>query len=254
MSGLDILIVEDEVPLAKLYSSVTSADGHAVTLSVNGFEALEKIQGRRFDLVLLDINLGSGPDGFDVLRSIRELNRGERVVMITARGSPHDIETGLITLRADNYLVKPMGEVMFRVRLRAEVRQVQKIERKETVFTYKPLSIRVGTETCCLIMGSHTKLLAATDSAVLRSLLLNMETIQTPEMLAPIILGHSVSSSLTATERQRVYAIMARLRERINRFLESNTSDLGKRAVSAEDVFESVYSNGWRCKRATADI
>ena len=255
MSGLDILIVEDEVPLAKLYRAVASADGHSVTLVVTGFEALEKIQRRRFDLVLLDINLGSGPDGFDVLHTIRDLNRGERVVMITARGSPHDIETGLIALRADNYLVKPMGESMFRIRLRAEVRQVRKIA-PTTTFINGPLTVRIENETCSLNIGDHIKLLPPKDGAVLCKLLSAPSVIHTPEMLAPVILGISEARPITLSEKEQMHMVITRMRSRIDRFIERSQVSLPNRnqaQLSAIDIIESVYGKGWRCNLATAD-
>ncbi len=255
MSGLDILIVEDEASLAELYGSVASTAGHHVAVVANGYDALEKIQGRRFDLILLDINLGHGPDGFDVLSAIRDLDRGERVVMITARGSPHDIETGLVTLRADNYLVKPMGREMFRIRLQAEVRQVQKVAPSAATFRIDLLTIRIENETCSLIIGEYVKRLRSKPSSIFIRLLSAPAEIHTPEMLAPIVLGFAEERYTTPSEKAQIHLAITRMRADIDRFIEQVNESLpvNKRLrIAAADIIENVYGKGWRCNLTTA--
>jgi CheY-like chemotaxis protein len=63
----EILVVEDEPAIAELVRRRLDEEGYAVTLARSGPKALELAAARRFDLVLMDINLGKfSPDGFAV--------------------------------------------------------------------------------------------------------------------------------------------------------------------------------------------
>ena len=110
-----VLIVEDEVRLAKHIASALSVAGHDPVSTHDGETALGEILGTAFDLVVLDVGL-PGIDGFEVLRKMRARRIGSRVLMLTARGELNDRVLGL-HLGADDYLPKPfaMQELMARV-------------------------------------------------------------------------------------------------------------------------------------------
>jgi DNA-binding response OmpR family regulator len=110
-----ILIVEDDVRLARQIASALTEAGHDPIVVHNGEQALDKAKGTPFDLIVLDIIL-PGMDGFDVLRHLRSQHLTSRVLMLTARGEVKDRVTGL-QLGADDYLPKPfaMRELVARV-------------------------------------------------------------------------------------------------------------------------------------------
>jgi DNA-binding response OmpR family regulator len=110
-----ILIVEDEVPVARQIVSALTEAGHDPRAVHNGEAALDETRKRPFDLIVLDIIL-PGMDGFAVLRHLRSQHMASRVLMLTARGEMKDRVTGL-QLGADDYLPKPfaMGELVARV-------------------------------------------------------------------------------------------------------------------------------------------
>jgi DNA-binding response OmpR family regulator len=110
-----ILVVEDDVQLAKQVSSALTEAGHDPIFVRDGERALDKAKEAPFDLIVLDIIL-PGMDGFDVLRHLRSQHVGSRVLMLTARGEVKDRVTGL-QLGADDYLSKPfvMRELVARV-------------------------------------------------------------------------------------------------------------------------------------------
>jgi DNA-binding response OmpR family regulator len=110
-----ILVVEDDVQLAKQVSSALTEAGHDPIFVRDGERALDKAKEAPFDLIVLDIIL-PGMDGFDVLRHLRSQHVGSRVLMLTARGEVKDRVTGL-QLGADDYLSKPfaMRELLARV-------------------------------------------------------------------------------------------------------------------------------------------
>ena len=110
-----ILVVEDDVQLAKQVASALTEAGHDAVIVHNGERALDKAKETPFDLIMLDIIL-PGMDGFDVLRHLRSQHMTSRVLMLTARGEVKDRVTGL-QLGADDYLPKPfvMRELVARV-------------------------------------------------------------------------------------------------------------------------------------------
>ncbi len=110
-----ILLVEDDVQLARQIASALTEAGHDPIVVHNGERALDKAKETPFELFVLDIIL-PGMDGFDVLRHLRSQHIGSRVLMLTARGEVKDRVTGL-QLGADDYLPKPfaMRELVARV-------------------------------------------------------------------------------------------------------------------------------------------
>src|SRR5918911_766195 len=110
-----ILVVDDEVRLARHVASALTAAGHHPVLTHDGETALGEAAQTNFDLIVLDVGL-PGMDGFEVLRRLRAQHNMTRVLMLTARGELTDRLTGL-QLGADDYLPKPfaMQELVARV-------------------------------------------------------------------------------------------------------------------------------------------
>jgi len=112
---MHILVVEDDVALARQIASAVTEAGHDPVVVHDGEKALDKAKRTAFDLVVLDIIL-PGMDGFEVLRHLRAQHLASRVLMLTARSEVKDRVTGL-QLGADDYLPKPfaMRELVARV-------------------------------------------------------------------------------------------------------------------------------------------
>jgi DNA-binding response OmpR family regulator len=110
-----ILVVEDDVQLARQIGSTLTEAGHDPVIVHDGERALEKAKEKPFDLIVLDVML-PGIGGFDVLRDLRSEHMASRVLMLTARADVKDRVTGL-QLGADDYLPKPfaMRELVARV-------------------------------------------------------------------------------------------------------------------------------------------
>lgn len=111
-----VLIVEDEVAVARQIASALTEAGHDPKAVHDGETALEEVRKTPFDLIVLDIRL-PGIDGFQVLQRLRTQHLASRVLLLTARGAVDDRVTGL-QLGADDYLPKPfaMQELLARVR------------------------------------------------------------------------------------------------------------------------------------------
>jgi len=110
-----ILVVEDEIQLARQVASSLEQASHELCMTNRGETALSRIQESFFDLIVLDIRL-PGIDGVEVLRQIRETRVSTRVLMLTAES---DVQNKILALQsgADDYLTKPfaMQELLARV-------------------------------------------------------------------------------------------------------------------------------------------
>jgi DNA-binding response OmpR family regulator len=111
-----ILVVEDEVRLARHISRALTTAGHDAVVVHDGKVALREAQrSPPFELIVLDVML-PGIDGFEVLRRLRKAHVDSRVLVLTARGELSDRVSGL-AMGADDYLAKPfaMQELVARI-------------------------------------------------------------------------------------------------------------------------------------------
>jgi two-component system OmpR family response regulator len=116
-----LLVVEDDVKLARALERGLQREGYAVDVAETGDDALSQTSDNEYDAVVLDVML-PGRDGFSVCRAMRRNERWAPVLMLTARDQVSDRIRGL-DAGADDYLVKPFdfGELL--ARLRALIRR-----------------------------------------------------------------------------------------------------------------------------------
>jgi DNA-binding response OmpR family regulator len=115
-----ILVVEDEMKIARLVRDYLERAGFDVTVVGDGSAAVSSARGSRPDLVVLDLGL-PGMDGLDVAREIRA-SSVTPIVILTARGDETDRIVGL-ELGADDYVVKPFSPKELVARVRAVLRR-----------------------------------------------------------------------------------------------------------------------------------
>jgi DNA-binding response OmpR family regulator len=112
-----ILIAEDEARLASFLEKGLRASGFITTIATDGIAAEKLANTGDFDLLILDLGLPR-KDGLAVLRDLRAAGTRIPVIVLTARGDPHDRVEGLET-GANDYLPKPFHfeELVARVRV-----------------------------------------------------------------------------------------------------------------------------------------
>ena len=120
--ALSILVVDDEAPLRETLRRSFALEGHRVVDVADGAGAIDQAARERFDVVLLDVALGPGPDGYEVCRTLRERRNVVPIIMLTARDSEADAVLGL-EAGADDYVTKPFGLAELRSRIRAVLRR-----------------------------------------------------------------------------------------------------------------------------------
>ena len=118
---MHVLIVEDDLEMAKLLSRGLKEEQFEVSLARDGKSALEMSSSARFDVVLLDVMLPK-MNGLEVARQLRGRQQETPVLMLTARDSLHDIVRGL-DAGADDYLTKPFSFLELLARIRALARR-----------------------------------------------------------------------------------------------------------------------------------
>ena len=105
---MQILIVEDEVLLAKSLREILEDSGHEVSSAYDGQEGLELARSTPFDLLILDLMLPK-LNGFQVARTLRKERNGIAILMLTAKSDILDRVEGLDS-GADYYLTKPFDK------------------------------------------------------------------------------------------------------------------------------------------------
>jgi len=110
-----ILLVEDEEALHETLKMNLGLEGYDVVSAYDGQQALEKLEGEYFDLVVLDIMLPE-IDGIGVLETMRIKKIDSPVLILSARNSSSDRILGL-KKGADDYLTKPFAleELLLRI-------------------------------------------------------------------------------------------------------------------------------------------
>ncbi len=119
-----ILILEDEVNLAKGLSTVMEEEGYEVDLAETGHAALEKFQREDFDLLVADLRLPD-MDGMEVIYQIREKKPRTNVVIITGYPSVSSAVQA-VKMGVSDYLRKPFTEDEFKAAIKSALEKKQK--------------------------------------------------------------------------------------------------------------------------------
>jgi two-component system OmpR family response regulator len=110
-----MLVVEDEVKVARFLRQALEEEGHTVDTASDGVEAGNLAHVNSYDLILLDVQL-PGKDGLQLAAELRRSGVPGPILMLTARDSTQDVVRGL-NAGADDYLTKPfaLDELLARV-------------------------------------------------------------------------------------------------------------------------------------------
>ena len=121
-SGIDILLVEDDLRLADLTAEYFRQNGLSVAIESRGDRAIARFHSEQPRVVLLDLML-PGLDGLTICRELREVFAGP-ILIFTARDSDIDQVIGL-EAGADDYVAKPVDPMVLLARTRALLRRVE---------------------------------------------------------------------------------------------------------------------------------
>jgi len=181
-----ILVVDDEPRVVRLVSEVLKAVGYQVIAAASGEPAIEMVALERPDLVLLDILLPRGPDGYEVCRRIREFSEVP-VIMLTAKAQERDVLRGF-DVGADDYLTKPFSAKELVARVKAVLRRAQRPEEAVTAtLACGELEINFARRTV-KVRGEEVSL-TRTEYALLRQLALHANRVMLHQNLLTTVWG-----------------------------------------------------------------
>ena len=143
-----ILLVEDDRDIVDYLSSFLKNENFIVEAVAGQREAIEKLETREYDLLLIDISLADG-NGYAVCAPAKEKSTAA-VIFLTASGDEYSVVTGL-DMGADDYINKPFRPRELVSRIRSVLRRTGKSQKllKEgsiTVDTVKGIVYRNGEE------------------------------------------------------------------------------------------------------------
>jgi CheY-like chemotaxis protein len=117
--SLRVLVVDDEARLAALAAGMLRRDGHQATETSSGQEALERLRAEPFDLVITDLSMGEGMNGWELASETDRLVPGLPIVLATGWGAAIDEQEarnrGVQAVLAKPFRISDLREVVARV-------------------------------------------------------------------------------------------------------------------------------------------
>jgi DNA-binding response OmpR family regulator len=225
------LVVEDDPDIVELVTLYLSKEGFAVDSVGDGREALQRIRGGRYDLLILDLQL-PGADGLTVCAEVRasRATRDTPVVMLTARGDEADRIVGL-EMGADDYVTKPFSPKELVARVRALFRRLDRTDGDAEPLRLGPLE--VDTARHVIKWGGESVHLTAKEFALLVALLEARGRVLSRQQLLESVWGYSYAEGTRTVDVH-----VRRLREKLPGLAPSllTVKSLGYRIAGAGEV------------------
>jgi DNA-binding response OmpR family regulator len=124
-----VLVIEDELDIAKLVQLHLQDLPCEVNLAFDGIVGLAEAEAKQYDLIILDLKL-PGLEGLEVCKRLRARGRYTPILMLTSKSSELDRVLGL-EVGADDYLTKPFSVMELTARVKALFRRVEMLGKKE---------------------------------------------------------------------------------------------------------------------------
>ncbi len=204
-----ILVVDDEKEIVTFVRSNLVARGFDVFVAYDGAEALEIMEAKTPDLMVLDIMMPQ-VDGFEVCRRVREWS-AVPIIVLSALGRDQD-KVQALDLGADDYLSKPFSVEELLARIRALMRRIRgdrvAVPQPSSPFEFGDLRVDFENRTVC-VRGALVRL-TPTEFALLREFVSNPGRLLTHGTLLTRVWG---TEYRTEVEYLRVF--VRRLRRKI---------------------------------------
>jgi DNA-binding response OmpR family regulator len=184
MTAQHILLVEDEIKLARFIELELQSEGYRVTVAHDGMSGLSLVRESEPDLAILDWMM-PGLTGVELCRRLRSTGIKIPVILLTAKDEVGDRVTGL-DAGADDYLVKPFSIEELLARIRAHLRRTQ--ETDTDVLQFEDLSLNRRTRE--VHRGQRSIDLTAKEFDLLQYLMSHPRQVFTREQILENIWGY----------------------------------------------------------------
>lgn len=184
-----ILVVEDELKIARLVRDYLEQAGYSVLTAPDGESGLALWRSHDPELVVLDLGL-PGMDGYDIARTMRR-DSMVPIIMLTARTEETDKIVGL-ELGADDYVTKPFSPRELVARVRALLRRVDGGDSVSE--TIRAGEVEIDVPKMRVTVGERTVDLTPTEFEILKTLAASPGRIYTRSQLLDVLHGISFES------------------------------------------------------------
>lgn len=181
-----ILLIEDEVKLARFVELELKYEGYEVTVSHDGREGIALINEGNFDMILLDLML-PGLTGIEICRRVRKTSNVP-IIMLTAKDEVIDKVAGLDS-GADDYLTKPFAIEELLARMRVAFKHCEDKMGKKAILQVQDLVI--DTEKRLVTVGEVAVELTKKEYELLLYLVQNKNIVLTREQILNEVWGYS---------------------------------------------------------------
>ena len=182
-----ILIVDDEPKLIHLLREILQATGYDVLAASSGNPALEMAAMEQPDLVILDLMLFGGMDGFEVARRIREFS-DVPIIVLTAKINEADKLRGF-DAGVDDYVTKPFSSKELLARIRAVLKRSQGSSKVRSEFKIECGSLMIDLLRRTVSIDGHAVHLTLTEYNLLHELALHCNQVMFHEQLLSAVWG-----------------------------------------------------------------
>ncbi|MBD2594959.1 response regulator transcription factor [Nostoc spongiaeforme FACHB-130] len=203
-----ILLVEDEVKLARFIELELNYEGYQVSVAYDGLTALTAARELHPDLVILDWML-PGLSGLEICRRLRSTGDKVPVILLTAKDEVSDRVAGL-DAGADDYVVKPFSVEELLARVRAHLRRNQEADAAD-ILEFEDLSLNRRTRE--VYRGNRSIELTAKEFDLLDYLLSHPRQVITRDRILEEVWGYDFMGDSNIIE---VYVRYLRLKLEIN--------------------------------------
>lgn len=179
-----LLLVEDEVKLARFIELELSSEGYEISVAHDGMTGLSMLRESPPDLAILDWML-PGMSGLEICRRLRSTGSLIPVIFLTAKDEIGDRVAGL-DAGADDYVVKPFSIEELLARIRAHLRRTQ--ETDKDLFQFEDLSLNRRTRE--VYRGKRALELTAKEFDLLEYLLSHPRQVLTRDQILERVWGY----------------------------------------------------------------
>ena len=192
---MNILIIEDEYSLADAVAETLNGEGFNTCIKTNGEDGEDEALTDNYDLILLDVMLPE-KNGFDILRSLRNMGINTPIIMLTAKSEIEDKLNGL-EHGADDYVTKPFSMRELMARVKTVIKRAKNIEDTE-VLQYGDISLDV--KNAKLMCGNNEIQISGKELDLLELILMNKNQVSTKENIIERIWGYDSEAEYNNVE------------------------------------------------------
>ncbi len=201
-----VLIVDDDEAVRTTLFKVIRSNGLDAELAASGEEALQMTRSRRYDLILLDVNM-HGMDGFAVVHELRRRNVQTPIIIVSGRKEDYDTLYGL-DIGADDYVTKPFNPIVLGAKVKALIRRSKgSLPGTDSVIHAGPF--QYNTSTLRFYKNGAEVILSSKENAIMKLFMDNVNRIFPKDMIYSQIWGEAI------VDDNAVMVYINRLRQKI---------------------------------------